>query len=66
MLSTSSRLMWVMMSPSFSPQSRAGVCLPSAAATSPKPTTITPSENSLIPTVRPIGITSLVSAALAG
>ena len=66
MLSTSSRLMCVMMSPSRSPQSRAGALLPSAPATSEKPTTITPSEKSLMPTARPMGITVRSSAARAG
>ena len=58
--------MCVMMSPSRSPQSRAGALLPSAPATSEKPTTITPSEKSLMPTARPMGITVRSSAARAG
>ena len=54
-VSTSERLMWVMMSPSFRPQSRAGAERPWSEATSEKPTTITPSENSFTPTARPTG-----------
>ena len=65
MLSTSAWLMWVMMSPSRRPQSRAGALLPAGPATWEKPTTITPSEKSLMPTARPMGRTVRASAARA-
>ena len=62
MVSTSVELMWVMMSPSRSPQALAGFTAPSWVVISEVPTTTTPSEKSLIPTARPTGTTVSASA----
>ena len=57
MESTCCPSMCVMMSPVRRPHARAGDSAPSSVATSVSPTTMTPRENSLMPTVRPTGIT---------
>ena len=50
-------LMWVMTSPSWSPQAWAGEASPWSVVMSDNPTTRTPWAKSLMPTARPRGIT---------
>ena len=58
MVFTSVWSMWVITSPAFRPLVRPGAAGPSAVSMEDSPTTSTPSENSLMPTAQPSGITS--------